>query len=276
MACRSSAISSARPGPPSSAIEVGKGEVQVWRDTKAVFSAKLPDLHQVWDSVSWKICQQRDNPACADAEHAAAGDPADPGLHVRSGASIRGEDVAAPYLNLAPAQGGDPARAGRQLARRDGLRLHRSRLRSLRRAHDRPAVRPRAAWRTSRASSPAAASATATRWAPASAGRAASPSTRSWRSSSRPSSTAPDTFAPGRVQRLPDAGRAGRHHSRRAGLAALHHQPQRALRGAAVAGGGAGVAQPVLRGHGGQPPADRGGARRGLSPTSRIAATRPR
>ncbi len=68
--------------PQSSAMDVGKGEVQVWRDTKSVFSAKLSDLHQVWDSVSWKICQQRDNPAGADAEHAAAGNPADPGLHV--------------------------------------------------------------------------------------------------------------------------------------------------------------------------------------------------
>jgi len=68
--------------PAASAIDVGKGEVQVWRDTKTVFSAKLADLHQVWDSVSWKICQQRDNPACADSEHAAAGDPSDPGLHV--------------------------------------------------------------------------------------------------------------------------------------------------------------------------------------------------
>ncbi len=69
--------------PLSSPIAAGKGEVQVWRDTKAVFSAKLHDLHQVWDSVSWKICQQRDNPAGADAEHAAAGDQADPGLHVK-------------------------------------------------------------------------------------------------------------------------------------------------------------------------------------------------
>ncbi|MDP2033572.1 MAG: phosphoribosylformylglycinamidine synthase [Polaromonas sp.] len=68
--------------PQHASLEVGKGEVQVWRDTKAVFSAKLQDLHQVWDSVSWKINQQRDNPACADQEHAAAGDPADPGLHV--------------------------------------------------------------------------------------------------------------------------------------------------------------------------------------------------
>ncbi|KQT10736.1 phosphoribosylformylglycinamidine synthase [Ramlibacter sp. Leaf400] len=86
--------------PASSAIEVGKGEVQVWRDTKAVFSARLADLHQVWDSVSWKICQQRDNPAGADAEHAAAGDPADPGLQFAPAFDPR-EDVAAPYLNLA-------------------------------------------------------------------------------------------------------------------------------------------------------------------------------
>lgn len=68
--------------PPEAALDVGKGEIQVWRDTKSVFSAKLQDLHQVWDAVSWKICQQRDNPACADAEHAAAGEPANTGLHV--------------------------------------------------------------------------------------------------------------------------------------------------------------------------------------------------
>ena len=69
--------------PAGSAMTSGVGELQVWRDAKAVFSAKLQDLHQVWDSVSWKICQRRDNPACADAEHAAAGDPLDPGLQVR-------------------------------------------------------------------------------------------------------------------------------------------------------------------------------------------------
>jgi phosphoribosylformylglycinamidine synthase len=68
--------------PQHAALEVGKGQVQIWRDTKLVFSAKLQDLQQVWDNTSWKICQQRDNPACADAEHAAAGDPTDPGLHV--------------------------------------------------------------------------------------------------------------------------------------------------------------------------------------------------
>jgi len=56
-------------------------DLQIWRDAKRIFSAKLSDLHQVWDAVSWKICQQRDNPAGADAEHASVGAIADPGLH---------------------------------------------------------------------------------------------------------------------------------------------------------------------------------------------------
>jgi phosphoribosylformylglycinamidine synthase len=73
--------------PAESAIQVGVGEIQVWRDAKAVFSAKLQDLHQVWDATSWKICKARDNSACADAEHAAAGDPLDPGLHINFGSN---------------------------------------------------------------------------------------------------------------------------------------------------------------------------------------------
>jgi phosphoribosylformylglycinamidine synthase len=85
--------------PASSSIDVGKGQLQVWRDTKAVFSASLYDLQQVWDSVSWKINQQRDNPACADSEHAAAGLPEDPGMHVALTFDPL-DNVAAPFLNL--------------------------------------------------------------------------------------------------------------------------------------------------------------------------------
>lgn len=84
--------------PQSSGIDAGKGELQVWRDTKAVFSARLQDLHQVWDSVSWKIARQRDNPACADSEHAAAGDPADPGLSIHLAFDPE-SNPAAPYVN---------------------------------------------------------------------------------------------------------------------------------------------------------------------------------
>ncbi len=86
--------------PVGSTVDAGKGQLQVWRDAKPIFSAELADLHQVWDSVSWKINQHRDNPVCADAEHAAAGAPADPGLHVHLTFDPT-HNVAAPYLNLA-------------------------------------------------------------------------------------------------------------------------------------------------------------------------------
>jgi len=86
--------------PPASPIDAGKGELQIWRDAQAIFSASLHDLHQVWDSVSWKICQQRDNPDCADSEHAAAGQPDDPGLHWHLTFDAQ-DNPAVPYLNFA-------------------------------------------------------------------------------------------------------------------------------------------------------------------------------
>ncbi len=86
--------------PASSSMDMGKGELQVWRDAKKVFGASLSDLHQVWDAVSWKIAQQRDNPACADSEHASVGVPSDPGMHVHLTFDPQ-EVVAAPYVNVA-------------------------------------------------------------------------------------------------------------------------------------------------------------------------------
>ncbi len=83
--------------PAGSAILSGVGELQIWRDAKAVFSATLQDLHQAWDATSWNICRQRDNPACADAEHAAVGDPLDPGLHI----ALLSTPLAAPAVLLA-------------------------------------------------------------------------------------------------------------------------------------------------------------------------------
>ena len=55
--------------------------IEIWRDAKSQFSAGLTELQQAWDEVSWRISRLRDNPACADAEHAAAGQADDPGLH---------------------------------------------------------------------------------------------------------------------------------------------------------------------------------------------------
>jgi phosphoribosylformylglycinamidine synthase len=80
--------------PAHAPLDEGKGKLQVWRDTKKIFEASLYDLHQVWDSVSWKICQQRDNPECADAEHAAAGRPDDAGLHVHLTFDVQKEALA--------------------------------------------------------------------------------------------------------------------------------------------------------------------------------------
>ncbi len=77
-----------------------RGVVEVWRDTKAVFSAPLRELHQAWDEVSWRIAKLRDHPDCADAEHAAAGAVDDTGLHLHL-TFDPAENVAAPFLNLA-------------------------------------------------------------------------------------------------------------------------------------------------------------------------------
>jgi phosphoribosylformylglycinamidine synthase len=86
--------------PAASTIDAGKGCISIWRDAKEIFSASLRDLHQVWDSVSWKICQLRDHPQGADSEHDAAGREDDPGLQVKPSFDPT-EDIAAPYLHLA-------------------------------------------------------------------------------------------------------------------------------------------------------------------------------
>ncbi len=75
--------------PQVSAAAHGKGRMAVWRDAKEQWSASLEDLMQVWDAVSWKIAQQRDNPECATQEHAAFGQMSDPGLHVHLPAAMQ-------------------------------------------------------------------------------------------------------------------------------------------------------------------------------------------
>ncbi len=56
------------------------------------------DLAQAWDEVSWRIARLRDNPACADEEHAAVGADDDTGLVVAP-AFDPTDDISAPYLN---------------------------------------------------------------------------------------------------------------------------------------------------------------------------------
>ncbi|OWQ90736.1 phosphoribosylformylglycinamidine synthase [Roseateles aquatilis] len=71
-------------------------QAEVWRDAKKVFAAPLQDLHQDWDQVSWRIARDRDNPACADQEHALAGQPGG-GLHWLPSFDTT-VDVAAPFI----------------------------------------------------------------------------------------------------------------------------------------------------------------------------------
>ncbi len=77
-----------------------RGVIEVWRDAKAVFSAPLRELHQTWDEVSWRVSKLRDNPACADAEHDAAGRVEDSGLSIRPTFDIA-VNAAAPFIGKA-------------------------------------------------------------------------------------------------------------------------------------------------------------------------------
>ncbi|TSE20264.1 phosphoribosylformylglycinamidine synthase [Tepidimonas aquatica] len=83
--------------PACSPVDMGKGELQVWRDAQCLWRAPLADLLRVWDDVSWRIARLRDNPDCADAEHEAAARTEAPPLHVAL-TFDPAEDVAAPFV----------------------------------------------------------------------------------------------------------------------------------------------------------------------------------
>ncbi|GGB80067.1 phosphoribosylformylglycinamidine synthase [Knoellia flava] len=68
-------------------------------DGRVEVDEPLRDLAQAWDEVSWRISALRDNPECADEEHAAFGADDDPGLRVSTTFDPT-DDVAAPFLNF--------------------------------------------------------------------------------------------------------------------------------------------------------------------------------
>ncbi len=76
----------------------GAARMEVWRDAKCQFEAPLQDLHRAWDEVSWRIARLRDNPECADAEHACIGASGDLGLQAKLTFDDT-ENVAAPYIH---------------------------------------------------------------------------------------------------------------------------------------------------------------------------------
>ncbi|EWT00928.1 phosphoribosylformylglycinamidine synthase [Intrasporangium oryzae NRRL B-24470] len=73
--------------------------VRVTLAGEAALDEPVRDLAQAWDEVSWRIAALRDNPACADEEHAAFGADTDPGLVVAP-TFDPADDVAAPYIGL--------------------------------------------------------------------------------------------------------------------------------------------------------------------------------
>lgn len=62
-----------------------------------VYRASRTALRTLWGETSWQMQRLRDNPECADQEHAARQDATDPGLHA-SLSYNPSEDVAAPYI----------------------------------------------------------------------------------------------------------------------------------------------------------------------------------
>jgi phosphoribosylformylglycinamidine synthase len=77
--------------------------MEVWRDAKCQYSAPLKALLAEWDDTSWRIARLRDNPACADGEHAAATADDEPGLHVHLSFDPTGAPASAAVHTRRPA-----------------------------------------------------------------------------------------------------------------------------------------------------------------------------
>ena len=78
----------------------GDPSIDVALAGEVLVRGSLRELQQAWDEVSWRIAALRDNPDCADEEHAAAGDEADPGLQVAVTFDPH-DDVAGPFVTSA-------------------------------------------------------------------------------------------------------------------------------------------------------------------------------
>ncbi len=71
--------------------------IELWRDAECILSRPRIELQAAWDQVSHRIALLRDNPECAQQEHIAQLDAADPGLHLHLSFDPR-QDVAAPFI----------------------------------------------------------------------------------------------------------------------------------------------------------------------------------
>ncbi|HEH9398703.1 TPA: phosphoribosylformylglycinamidine synthase [Aeromonas sobria] len=71
--------------------------ITLQRAGQELYRASRTALRTIWGETSWQMQRLRDNPACADQEHAARQDATDPGLHAQLSYNPS-EDVAAPYI----------------------------------------------------------------------------------------------------------------------------------------------------------------------------------
>jgi len=71
--------------------------VSVTVSGRPLFSATRTELRRAWSETTFRMQSLRDNPECAEEEHARATDPADPGLHARL-TFDPAQDVAAPLI----------------------------------------------------------------------------------------------------------------------------------------------------------------------------------
>ena len=70
--------------------------IELYRDAKSVFSRPRAELQGIWDETSWRIARLRDNPACADEEHARIAGGFS-GL-VQTLSYAADDDIAAPFI----------------------------------------------------------------------------------------------------------------------------------------------------------------------------------
>ncbi|BBE09412.1 phosphoribosylformylglycinamidine synthase [Mycoavidus cysteinexigens] len=71
--------------------------IEIWRDTKKIFSASRVELQRAWSEPSWRIARLRDNPECADSEYETLLSADDPGLSAQLNFNPA-EDIAAPFI----------------------------------------------------------------------------------------------------------------------------------------------------------------------------------
>ncbi len=240
------------------------GQVRVIVNGKPVLAEKRADLHRAWSSVTHAIQRLRDNPACADQEYDRILDESDPGLNAKL-TFAPDEDIAAPFI----AKGARPRIA---ILREQGVNGQMEMAAAFDRAgfaavdvHMSDII----SGRTKLSDFKGFAACGGFSYGDTLGAGEGWAKSVLFNARARDEFEAffnrADSFALGRLQRLPDGVEPQVHHPGRAELAALREEPLRAVRGALHAGGGAEVALDPLRGHGRQPHPHRHGARRGES-----------